>query len=99
VNGISFNKKHNTYNVATYGQDGCYFFWNKEIKSKLRSTKPGPAPITAGDYHDSAALFAYAYGYDYGKGLEEGKKGYQTKLYIRKVKDDEGLFQAVFMEK
>jgi mRNA export factor len=74
VNGISFNKKFNTF--ATYGQDGCYFLWNKDNKSKLKSTKPGPFPITAGDYHEAATLFAFAFGYDYGKGLEESKKGY-----------------------
>lgn len=48
VNGLTFNKKCNTF--ASYGQDGCYFFWNKDNKSKLKSTKPGPCPITAADY-------------------------------------------------
>lgn len=87
VNGIYFNKQHNTF--ATIGQDGCYFFWNKDNKSKLKSTKNAPYPVTAGDYLDTAKMFAFAYGYDWGKGAEEAKKGYPVKLYIRKVKDDE----------
>jgi mRNA export factor len=51
VNGLTFNKKFNTF--ASYGQDGCYFFWNKDNKSKLKSTKPGPSPVTAADYHET----------------------------------------------
>jgi hypothetical protein len=71
---------------VTYGQDGCFFFWNKDSKSKLKNTKPGPFPVTAADFLDNgkilgvmidftiATQFAYAYGYDWGKGAEETKK-------------------------
>lgn len=89
MNGISFNRVYNTF--ATMGQDGCYFFWNKDNKSKLKSTKPAPWPVTAGDYNENARMFAFAFGYDWGKGAEEAKKGYPTKLYIRKVKEDEAI--------
>ena len=48
--------------------------------------------MTAGDYLENAALFAYAYGEDWGKGAEEAKKqNYPVKLFIRKVKDDEAI--------
>jgi len=48
--------------------------------------------VTAADYYDNATLFAYAYGYDWGKGAEEAKKNnYPVKLYIRKVKDEEAI--------
>jgi mRNA export factor len=73
------------------GQDGCYFFWNKDNKSKLKSTKPGPCPLTAGDFLENAKMYAFAIGYDWGKGAEESKKGYPVKLYIRKVKDEEAF--------
>jgi mRNA export factor len=89
VNGISFNKQYNTF--ATMGQDGCYFFWNKDNKSKLKSTKNAPYPVTCGDYLDSARMFAFALGYDWGKGAEEAKKGYPVYLFVRKVKDDEAF--------
>lgn len=89
VNGISFNKVHNTF--STIGQDGAYYFWNKDTKSKLKSTKPGPHPVTAADYHDSAQYFAWALGYDWGKGAEEAKRGCPTRLFVRKVKEDEAF--------
>jgi hypothetical protein len=35
-------------------------------------------------------LFAFAFGYDWGKGTEEGKKSqYPVRLFIRKVKEEE----------
>jgi mRNA export factor len=90
VNGLSFNKQFGTF--ASYGQDGCYFFWNKDTKSKLKSTKPAPWPITAGDYLENAQLFAFAFGYDWGKGAEEVKKTqFPVKLFVRKVKDEEAF--------
>jgi mRNA export factor len=90
VNGLSFNKQFNTF--ATFGQDGSYYFWNKDTKSKLKSTKPAPWPVTAGDYLENATMFAYAFGYDWGKGAEEMKKAhYPVKIYVRKVKEDEAF--------
>jgi len=72
------------------GSDGNYFIWNKDTKSRLRSTKPAPWPITAGDFIENASLLAFAYGYDYSKGYEESKKNqYPVKIYIRKMKQDE----------
>ena len=90
VNGLTFNRTFNTF--ATYGQDGCYFFWNKDTKSKLKSTKAAPWPVTAADYLENATMFAYSFGYDWGKGAEEAKKQqYPVKIYIRKVKEDEAF--------
>eukprot|EP00347_Sterkiella_histriomuscorum_P013043 403366232 len=91
VNGIVFNKQFGSF--ATLGQDGSYYFWNKDTKSKLRNTKaPNPQiPLTSADFLDNAQQFAYAYGYDWGKGAEESKKGYPTKLVIRKVQENEVL--------
>ena len=90
VNGLTFNRTFNTF--STYGQDGCYFFWNKDTKSKLKSTKAAPWPVTAADYLENATMFAYSFGYDWGKGAEEAKKQqYPVKIYIRKVKEDEAF--------
>eukprot|EP00347_Sterkiella_histriomuscorum_P017243 403350135 len=89
VNGIVFNKQFGSF--ATMGQEGNYFFWNKDSKSKLKNTKAlTPAlPVTCGDFLENAQQFAYAYGYDWGKGAEESKKGYPVKLVIRKVQESE----------
>ena len=37
-----------------------------------------------------ATIFAFAFGYDWNKGSEETKRAnYPTKIYVRKVKEDE----------
>jgi hypothetical protein len=37
-------------------------------------------------------MFAFAFGYDWGKGAEEAKKQqYPVKIYIRKVKEEEAF--------
>lgn len=69
VNGLAFNKQFGSF--ATYGADGCYFFWNKDTRSRLKASKTGPSPVTAGDFLENGTMFAYAYGYDWGKGVEE----------------------------
>ena len=62
------------------------------MKSRLKTSKPAPWPVTSGDFLENATLFAYAYGYDWGKGAEEAtKQSYPVKLYIRKVKEDEAF--------
>eukprot|EP00349_Pseudokeronopsis_sp_Brazil_P004957 CAMPEP_0202961206 /NCGR_PEP_ID=MMETSP1396-20130829/5266_1 /ASSEMBLY_ACC=CAM_ASM_000872 /TAXON_ID= /ORGANISM="Pseudokeronopsis sp., Strain Brazil" /LENGTH=162 /DNA_ID=CAMNT_0049680863 /DNA_START=665 /DNA_END=1153 /DNA_ORIENTATION=+ len=92
VNAITFNKQFGTF--ATIGSDGNYFIWNKNTKSRLRSTKVAPWPVTSGDFLENGQLLAFAYGYDYGKGFEEQKKQkYPVKVYIRKMKQDE-VFKA-----
>lgn len=88
MNGITFNKQFGTF--ATYGSDGNYFIWNKDTKSRLRSTKTAPWPITSADFLENASLLAFAYGYDYGKGAEGAKeKQFSVKIYVRKIKEDE----------
>jgi len=88
VNGVCFNKQFNSF--ATYGSDGSYFFWNKDTKSRLKSTKAAPWPITSADFLENATMFAFAFGYDWAKGIEETKRGnYPVKIYIRKVKEEE----------
>ena len=68
VNGIAFNKAYNTF--ATYGGDGVIVVWNKDTKSKYRSSKKFPRAFTAADFTEDAKLLAYAIGYDYAKGFE-----------------------------
>lgn len=82
VNGFAFNKKYNTF--ASYGGDGTYVTWNKDTKSKYRSSEPFPEPIVAADFTEDATLFAYAIGYDWQKGAEGNKeKQHLNQLFVR----------------
>lgn len=66
VNGITFNTQYNTF--ATYGSEGAMIVWNKDSKSKYKSSKKFPAPFTAASFTEDGKLIAYAIGYDWSKG-------------------------------
>ena len=61
MNGIAFNQQYNTF--ATYGSDGAIIVWNKDTKSKYKSSKKFPSPFTAASFTEDGKLLAYAIGY------------------------------------
>jgi mRNA export factor len=82
VNAFAFNKKYNT--LISLGSDGHFYTWNKDLKSKYKSSKKFPSPMTAGDFSEDGSLIAYAVGYDWSMGAEALKqRKYETLLYIR----------------
>lgn len=82
MNGFTFNKKYNTF--ASYGSDGVITTWNKDKKSKYRSSNAFPSPICAADFNDDGTCLCYAIGYDWNKGAEGAKEApHQVKLYMR----------------
>ena len=66
LNGIAFNKTYGTF--ATIGSDGHYFTWNKDSKSKYKSSPKFPNSLTALDFSEDGALLVFAVGYDYSQG-------------------------------
>ena len=45
VNAMSFNRVYDTF--ATCGSDGTWVIWNKDTKSRYKSSNKSPMPITA----------------------------------------------------
>ena len=96
VNGITFNTLYNTF--ATYGSDGHYVIWNKDTKSKYKSSKKFPSAFTSATFSDDGKLLAYAVGYDWSKGVE-GQRGmngqpYQTAVFVRSPDVKEEVFKS-----
>ena len=81
VNHINFNKKYNTF--ATFGSDGTFITWNKDMKSKYHSSKRFSLPIQAADFSDNAQFMAYAVGYDWNQGHESSLKTEPISLIVR----------------
>lgn len=92
VNGIAFNTQYNTF--ATYGSDGVIVIWNKDTKSKYRSSKKFPGAFTAADFTDDGKLLAYAIGYDWAKGFEAQRNQQPSQqIFCRSPKIDEEVFK------
>ncbi|CAD1476896.1 unnamed protein product, partial [Heterotrigona itama] len=65
VNDIAFHPVHGT--VATVGGDGTFGFWDKDARTKLKSSEPMEQPITRCCFNHNGQIFAYAVSYDWSK--------------------------------
>lgn len=65
VNGISFHPVHGT--LATVGSDGRFSFWDKDARTKLKTSEQLDQPISACCFNHNGNIFAYASSYDWSK--------------------------------
>lgn len=65
VNDIAFHPVHGT--LATVGSDGSYSFWDKDARTKLKSSETLDQPLTKCAFNHNGQIFAYAAGYDWSK--------------------------------
>ncbi|XP_064626750.1 mRNA export factor-like [Lineus longissimus] len=68
VNDISFHPVHGT--LATTGSDGRFSFWDKDARTKLKTSEQLDQPIAASAFNAQGNIFAYAASYDWSKGHE-----------------------------
>ncbi|CAG2176365.1 unnamed protein product [Oppiella nova] len=68
VNDICFHPHHGT--LATVGSDGRFSYWDKDARTKLKTSEQLEQPITKGCFSSRGELFAYAVSYDWSKGHE-----------------------------
>lgn len=65
VNGIAFHPIHGT--LATVGSDGRFSFWDKDARTKLKTSEQLDQPIAACCFNHNGNIFAYASSYDWSK--------------------------------
>lgn len=65
VNDIAFHPLHGT--LATVGSDGSFSFWDKDARTKLKSSEMMEQSITKCAFNANGQIFAYAIGYDWSK--------------------------------
>uniref|UniRef100_A0A915D8Q8 Mitotic checkpoint protein and poly(A)+ RNA export protein n=1 Tax=Ditylenchus dipsaci TaxID=166011 RepID=A0A915D8Q8_9BILA len=80
VNDVAFHPQQNT--LATVGGDGRYSFWDKDARTKLKSSEAMPMPITKCHVHAAGNIFAYATGYDWSRGHEGSVAGSGSKIFL-----------------
>jgi len=78
VNDIAFHPQHGT--LATTGSDGRFSYWDKDARTKLKTSEAMQQPITCCCFNAGGQIFAYAVGYDWSKGHEHYNP--QLKNYI-----------------
>ena len=65
VNCIAFHPVHGT--LATVGGDGKYSFWDKDARTKLKTSEAMDQPISSCAFNFNGNLFAYSVSYDWSK--------------------------------
>lgn len=81
VNDIAFHPLHGT--LATVGSDGAFSFWDKDARTKLKSSEVIDQPITRCCFNQNGQIFAYAVGYDWSKGHEFYNPNKKNYIFLR----------------
>ncbi len=86
VNDIAFHPVHGT--LATVGSDGRYSFWDKDARTKLKTSEAMDQPITCCTFSHTGQIFAYAVSYDWSKGYEYYNPQKKNYIYLRPCYED-----------
>lgn len=86
VNDIAFHPVHGT--LATVGSDGTFSFWDKDARTKLKSSEAMEESITKCCFNANGHIFAYAVGYDWAKGHEYNNKQLKPRIFLRPCYDE-----------
>lgn len=86
VNDIAFHPTHGT--LATVGSDGKFSFWDKDARTKLKTSDACPQSITSCTFNASGALFAFSVGYDWSKGHEMNNANLKPSIRLRSCADE-----------
>ncbi|CAF1116902.1 unnamed protein product [Rotaria sordida] len=82
VNDIAFHPIHGT--LATVGSDGRYSFWDKDDRTKLKTSDViNDQSITCCAFDSRGQLFGYASSYDWHKGHEGNIQTKKNVIYLR----------------
>ena len=65
VNSIAFHPEYGT--LSTAGSDGKFSFWDKDARTKLKTSEQMEQPITCCAFDAKGQIFAYAVSYDWSK--------------------------------
>jgi mRNA export factor len=86
VNCIAFHPVHGT--LATVGGDGKYSFWDKDARTKLKTSDAMDQPISSCAFNFNGNLFAYSVSYDWSKGHEHYSPQKKNAVFFRAVQEE-----------
>ncbi|XP_033106426.1 mRNA export factor-like [Anneissia japonica] len=87
VNSIAFHPEHGT--LATAGSDGMFSFWDKDARTKLKTSDQMLQPIISCDFNAQGNIFGYAVGYDWSKGHDFYDSKKKNCIFLRGNATDE----------
>ncbi|CAI8043404.1 mRNA export factor [Geodia barretti] len=86
VNCIAFHPVHNT--LATVGSDGKFSFWDKDARTKLKTSEAMDQPISSCAFNCNGNICAYSVSYDWSKGHEHHSTQKKNSIFLRSVQEE-----------
>jgi len=86
VHDISFHPQHGT--LATVGSDGRYSFWDKDARTKLKTSEQVEQSVTRCAFSARGEIFAYAVSYDWSKGHEFYNPGQKNYIFLHQCYEE-----------
>jgi mRNA export factor len=86
VNDIKFHPIHGT--LATVGSDGRFSFWDKDARTKLKTSEGMEQALTCCAFNGDGQIFAYAVSYDWSKGHEYYNAQKKNSIFLHPCFDD-----------
>ena len=86
MNDIAFHPVHGT--LATVGSDGRFSFWDKDARTKLKTSEQCEQSITKCAFNKDGQIFAYAVSYDWSKGHEYHNTQKKNYIFLRSCFED-----------
>ena len=86
VNDVAFHPAHGT--LATVGSDGRYSFWDKDQRTKLKTSDQMDQSITTCGFDATGHIFAFAVGYDWSRGHEHYDPTKKVRVFLHPCYED-----------
>lgn len=86
VNDIAFHPVHGT--LATVGSDCKFCFWDKDARTKMKTSEGFDQPLTSCCFNPQGNVFCYATSYDWSKGHEGFDPNKKPHIFLRSCFDD-----------
>ncbi|GMM55460.1 RNA export factor [Maudiozyma humilis] len=87
LNSIAFHPIYGTFGTA--GGDGCFNFWDKNHRHRLKGFPSLRASIPVINFNRNGSIFAYALSYDWHQGYAGNTPGYANVIRLHPTRDDE----------
>ncbi|KAH3677180.1 hypothetical protein WICMUC_001761 [Wickerhamomyces mucosus] len=87
INSIAAHPVYGT--IATAGSDGCFHFWDKDARHRLKGFPSLKGTISATAFNRTGSIFAVAVSYDWSKGHQFNTPQSPITIRLHPTKDEE----------
>jgi len=92
LNSLGFHPNKGIDFIYTSGGDGVMYFWDTNVKNKIREFRFDGVPITQTRMDPNGNFLAYSLGYDWARGIQ-GHLTQPSKIFVHTMDEGELRYQ------